>query len=83
MKRKFKKKKYFKFSRPKQSHSYSAGPVSPSGDAMIQTMKNYLKAAGIKKVKFSKLWEGKSSKIFLYFFFLLKIILESYKKIFF
>lgn len=27
---------------------------------MIQTMKNYLKAAGIKKVKFSKLWEGES-----------------------
>uniref|UniRef100_A0A336M3D3 CSON011375 protein n=1 Tax=Culicoides sonorensis TaxID=179676 RepID=A0A336M3D3_CULSO len=34
------------------------GTMSPSGDAMIQTMKNYLKAAGIKKIKFSKLWEG-------------------------
>ncbi|XP_063695736.1 HIRA-interacting protein 3-like [Culicoides brevitarsis] len=50
---------YKSYSKPKTSYSsHSAGNVSPSGDSQIQLMKNYLKAAGIKKVKFSKLWEG-------------------------
>lgn len=36
----------------------SGSGLSPSGDKLIKTMKRYLKAAGIKRVKFSKLWEG-------------------------
>lgn len=40
--------------RPKVSNS-----VSPSSDPSIQMMKTFLKAAGLKKVKLNRLWEGK------------------------
>lgn len=33
--------------------------VSPSNDRSIQMMKKYFKAAGLKKVKLNRLWEGK------------------------
>lgn len=45
---------FFKYRRGRPSGS----GLSPSGDKLIKTMKRYLKAAGIKRVKFSKLWEG-------------------------
>lgn len=32
--------------------------LSPSGDDLIKTMRRYLKLAGIKGVKFNRLWEG-------------------------
>ncbi|XP_055603078.1 claspin-like [Uranotaenia lowii] len=44
---------------PKSASSdYSRSSVSPSSDRSIQAMKEYLKIAGFKKVKFHKLWEG-------------------------
>lgn len=33
--------------------------VSPSNDQSIQMMQKFLKAAGLKKVKLNRLWEGK------------------------
>ncbi len=33
--------------------------VSPSSDQSIQMMKTFLKAAGLKKIKLNRLWEGK------------------------
>uniref|UniRef100_A0A1Q3G1M3 Putative atp-dependent rna helicase n=1 Tax=Culex tarsalis TaxID=7177 RepID=A0A1Q3G1M3_CULTA len=38
--------------------SYERSSVSPSGDRSVQAMKEYLKIAGFKHVKFHKLWEG-------------------------
>lgn len=40
------------------SSSYSRSSVSPSSDRSVQAMKEYLKIAGFKNVKFHKLWEG-------------------------
>ncbi|XP_053693209.1 uncharacterized protein DDB_G0283697-like [Sabethes cyaneus] len=40
------------------SSSYSKSTVSPSNDRSVQAMKEYLKIAGFKNVKFHKLWEG-------------------------
>lgn len=45
----------------KSSSSYAAferSSVSPSSDRSVQAMKEYLKIAGFKHVKFHKLWEG-------------------------
>lgn len=36
----------------------AANSLSPSNDRSIQMMKKYLKAAGLKKVKLNRLWEG-------------------------
>lgn len=36
--------------------------VSPSNDQSIQMMKKFLRAAGLKKVKLNRLWEGKKCK---------------------
>nr|XP_029735855.1 chromatin-remodeling ATPase INO80-like [Aedes albopictus] len=40
------------------SSSTHRSPHSPSNDRSIQAMKEYLKIAGFKNVKFHKLWEG-------------------------
>lgn len=40
------------------STSYSRSSLSPSNDRSVQAMKEYLKIAGFKNVKFHKLWEG-------------------------
>jgi hypothetical protein len=51
---------------PPYSHSHKArgrpkmSVVSPSNDRSIQMMKKFLKAAGLKKVKLNRLWEGKN-----------------------
>ncbi|XP_058822803.1 uncharacterized protein LOC131684175 [Topomyia yanbarensis] len=53
--------KYQPTSRPYKStssSSYSKSTVSPSNDRSVQAMKEYLKIAGFKNVKFHKLWEG-------------------------
>lgn len=43
---------------PNSRSRYSSASISPDRDDLINTMKNYLKVAGINKVKFNKLWEG-------------------------
>lgn len=53
----------------------SGSGLSPSGDKLIKTMKRYLKAAGIKRVKFSKLWEG-----YYFFYILLKFEIDFLNK---
>lgn len=48
-------KKYNELNSRRRSSSAS---ISSDRDDLIDTMKNYLKVAGINKVKFNKLWEG-------------------------
>ncbi|XP_055641401.1 uncharacterized protein LOC129778500 [Toxorhynchites rutilus septentrionalis] len=52
--------RYHSSSRPTKSTSSSSyrSSVSPSNDRSVQAMKEYLKIAGFKNVKFHKLWEG-------------------------
>lgn len=38
--------------------AYERSSVSPSSDRSVQAMREYLKIAGFKHVKFHKLWEG-------------------------
>ncbi|XP_058450024.1 uncharacterized protein LOC131429721 [Malaya genurostris] len=40
------------------TYSHGKSTVSPSNDRSVQAMKEYLKIAGFKNVKFHKLWEG-------------------------
>ncbi|XP_001659709.2 protein IWS1 homolog [Aedes aegypti] len=45
------------YKKASSSSSYKS-PHSPSNDRSVQAMKEYLKIAGFKNVKFHKLWEG-------------------------
>lgn len=43
---------------PKTRGRPKSSSVSPSNDRSIQMMKKFLKAAGLKKIKLNRLWEG-------------------------